>query len=513
MSVLTLGGRRFAAGLYWLERGGAGSVARNARAFKRPWHVHWSGQTGYAADEESPKGCPSLAASLQARIAATTWMALVEADDGRLALVKARDGAFLADGDEVFADRESALAAFERARGESNSSPGPGGSSEAVSSTEPVSSSVPVSSTVPESSFVGWALHATPGLAKDAEAESSPVPGRSPVPGSSPVSEIDPASLVDDPAMRLAAAPLSMLGLPKVGRFLALAVMVAGGAFVWTQRGTLWELIAGPEEAAEAEQASVVPPVTAILDAGALLAGCRQALMAYPPYLPAWRTERISCEGRFADIALIGVRPELEDRAVLTVRWRLGSGRPEPLHRRIAETHLSDWYAASVNTDRAWAVTPLEPVLRLGEAIPPSLLDFREAVDRHFGARGTRIEYPMQGDGIEVRVTTGRVPFRLADAVSAVPGLELVRLVRDGAGEWRLEGRRVSPVSMPRERFEQAVRPLTQSLAHSVAQPPAKLEGAASDLIGGAAGKATGTAGDAAGSAVNHTANDGGFGS
>ena len=147
-----IGRRRFAAGLYWLEREGAGSVARNARAFKRPWHVHWGGQTGYAADEESPKGCPSLAASLQARIAATTWMALVEADDGRLALVKARDGAFLADGDEAFADREAALAAFERACGETESSPGP------------------------EGSTVGWALHATPGLVK------GDAPGRSPVP-------------------------------------------------------------------------------------------------------------------------------------------------------------------------------------------------------------------------------------------------------------------------------------------------------------------------------------------
>ena len=495
MSVLTVGGRRFAAGLYWLEQGGAASVARNARAFKRPWYVHWGGQTGYAADEESPKGCPSLAASLQARIAAPTWMALVEADDGRLALVKARDGAFLADGDEVFADRESALAAFERACGERESSPVPG------------------SSPGPEGSSVGWALHATPGLVK------GDVPGSSPAPGRSPASEIDPASLVDDSAMRLRSAPLSMLGLPKVGRFLALAVMVAGAAFVWTQRGTIWDLIAGPEEAAEAEQAPAVPPVTAILDAGALLAGCQQALMAYPPYLPAWRTERISCEGRFADIALIGVRPELEDRAVLTVRWRLSSGRPEPLHRRIAETHLSDWYAASVTGDRAWAAMPLAPVLRRSDAegehagASPTLLAFREAVDRHFGARGTRIEYPMQGDGIELRVTTGRVPFRLADAVSAVPGLELVRLVRDGAGEWRLEGRRVSPVSMPRERFEQAVRPVTQPLAQPVAQPPAKLDGAANGLLGGVAGEATGTAGDAAGSAVNHTANDGGSGS
>ena len=482
MSVLTVGGRRFAAGLYWLDRGGAASVARNARAFKRPWHIHWNGQTGYAADEESPQACPSLAASLQAHIATgelpgtPTWMALVEADDGCIALVKARDGAFLADGDEVFSERAAALDAFERSRDVPGSSSGPG------------------RSPVPGSSPVGWALHATPGL----------VEGE--------VTEIDPASLVDDPAMRLAAAPLSVLGLPKVGRFLALAVMVAGAAFVWMERETLWRFFAGTEQAVEAEQEPVEPPVTAALDAGALLAGCRQALMAHPPYMPAWRTERISCEGRFGDFSLIGVRPELEDRAVLTVRWRLGSGRPEPLHRRIAEAHLSEWYAASVTGDRAWAAMPLTPVLRLSDAAgehpgtPPSLLDFREAVDRQFGVRAARIEYPAQGDGVELRVTTRRVPFRLADAIEAVPGLELVRLTRDSAGEWRLEGRRISPLSMPRERFEQVTHPV----AHPVAQPLAELEGEATDPVSGVA---TGTAGDAARSAVNHTANDGGSGS
>ena len=77
-----------------------------------PWHVHWGDQTGYAADEEGPGGCPSLAASLHAHIGAPFWMALVEADDGRLALVKAREGAILADGDEVFPDRAGALEAF-----------------------------------------------------------------------------------------------------------------------------------------------------------------------------------------------------------------------------------------------------------------------------------------------------------------------------------------------------------------------------------------------------------------
>ncbi len=476
MSVLTVRGRRFAAGLYWLERGGAASVARNARAFKRPWHVHWNGQTGYAADEESPKDCPSLAASLHAHIDARTWMALVEADDGRLALVKARDGAFLADGDEVFSERASALQAFERSRDVSGSSPVPG------------------RSPVPGSSPVGWALHATPGL----------VEGE--------VTEIDPASLADDPAMRLAAAPLSMLGLPKTGRFLALVVMVAGAAFVWTQRETLWTLIAGPERVVEAEQEPVEPPVTAALDAGALLAGCRQALMAYPPFMPAWRTERVSCEGRFGDLALIGVRPELEDRAVLTARWRLGSGRPEPLHRRIAETHLSGWYAASVSGDRAWAAMPLAPVLRLSDAegdlsaAAPSLLEFREAVDRHFGARAARIEYPAHADGIEVRIATGRSPFGLADAVAAVPGLELVRLTRDSAGEWLLEGRRAAPVSMPRERFEQLTRSAARPLTGSAAQPAGAANGEVTGSIHGAPAGTTGAA-------LHRTDSNGGSGS
>ena len=412
MSVLTVGGRRFAAGLYWLERGSAASVARSARAFGRPWHVHWGEQTGYAEDEEEPGSCPSLAASLQAHIAAPFWMALVEADDGRLALVKARDGAILADGDEVFPDRASALEAFERSRD------------------------------------VGWALHSTPGL----------VEGE--------VSEIDPSALADNPAMRLVASPLARLSLPRVGRFLALAVAVAGAAVMWSYREDVWRLVTGPEPVAETE-VPVEPPVTVALDAGVLIAGCRQALIEHPPYLPAWRTERVSCEGRFADMALTAARPELEDRAVLVVRWRLETGRSEPLHRRIAEMHLSDWYAASVIGTRAWAVAPLEPVLRLTTDAPPSFLEFRREVDRQFGARGTRIEYPGQSaDGIEVRIVTRRPPALLAEAVAGVPGLELVRLARDAAGEWRMEGRRVSPLSIPKSRFEELAKPATGSPDH-----------------------------------------------
>ncbi|MDE0407597.1 MAG: hypothetical protein OXN81_07015, partial [Alphaproteobacteria bacterium] len=138
MSVIRVGGRAYAAGLYWLERVGAGGTARTARRLGRPWCVHYGERTGFAADDpaetlvpetlvpetlvpQDPGGLPALALALLASVEGAFWMALVEGDADpsggrRYALVKVRGGTVLADGDEVFEDRASAVAAFERAR-------------------------------------------------------------------------------------------------------------------------------------------------------------------------------------------------------------------------------------------------------------------------------------------------------------------------------------------------------------------------------------------------------------
>ncbi|MDE0408901.1 MAG: hypothetical protein OXN81_13705, partial [Alphaproteobacteria bacterium] len=139
MSVIRVGGRAFAVGLYWLERGGPGATARTARRLGRPWCVHRGERTGFAADDAAetlvpemlvpqeapggldPEGLPALALALLASIEGAFWMALVEGDADpsggrRYALVKARGGTVLADGDEAFEDRAAAVAAFERAR-------------------------------------------------------------------------------------------------------------------------------------------------------------------------------------------------------------------------------------------------------------------------------------------------------------------------------------------------------------------------------------------------------------
>ena len=113
MSTILINGRPFAAGLYWLERSGPAATARAARRFARPWCVHRAGQTGYAggAEDDAPEGLPALAPALVDSIESDFWMALVagdaatgdstdRGDTGHYALIKVRDGAVLADGDE-----------------------------------------------------------------------------------------------------------------------------------------------------------------------------------------------------------------------------------------------------------------------------------------------------------------------------------------------------------------------------------------------------------------------------
>ena len=147
MNTLVLNGTSYAAGLYWLARKGPGATSRAARRLGRPWCVHRGAWTGFAAGDigidpegagagASPEGRPALALALLDHITVDFWMALVEGEpdtgqagdsdpgdgdsivsgEARFALVKARAGVILADGDEIFESRAAALDAFARAR-------------------------------------------------------------------------------------------------------------------------------------------------------------------------------------------------------------------------------------------------------------------------------------------------------------------------------------------------------------------------------------------------------------
>ena len=419
MSTLAINGQPFAAGLYWLERGGPAVTARAARRFARPWCVHRAGQTGYAGgtEDDDPEGLPALALALNEAIESEFWMALVAghavlgdadagSDTGRYALVKVRDGAVLADGDEVFTNRDAAVEAFDRARA------------------------------------LGWDLYATPGLLAGGADHD--------------VTELDVSLLAAAPENVLRRAPFTRIGRGRLALVLLLPAAIAGVWIVWLQHDALLDWIAGPEPVIAAAPPTD-PDLAVAVDSVALIEACRRALIDYPPWLPAWRIESLTCAARFTDPELAALRPELAGRAVMLVRWRLGPGHAEPLHRQLAEQHLSRWYAASVIDARAWAVLPLGLVLRISDGAPPLFLAFRRAVDRVFGLRGARVDYARgpQG-GWTVRIGhPGPLP-RLADLFSAAGGLtslEITALDLGADGGWRLHGRPVAPEAMTRAGF------------------------------------------------------------
>ena len=419
MSTLVINGQPFAAGLYWLERAGPATTARAARRFARPWCVHRAGQTGYAGgtEDDDPEGLPALALALNEAIESEFWMALVAghaalgdadagSDTGRYALIKVRDGAVLADGDEVFTNRDAAVEAFDRARA------------------------------------LGWDLYATPGLlAGGADRD---------------VTELDVSLLAAAPENVLRRAPFTRIGRGRLALVLLLPAAIAGVWIVWLQHDALLDWIAGPEPVIAAAPPTD-PDLAVAVDSVALIEACRRALIDYPPWLPAWRIESLTCAARFTDPELAALRPELAGRAVMLVRWRLGPGHAEPLHRQLAEQHLSRWYAASVIDARAWAVLPLGLVLRISDGAPPLFLAFRRAVDRELGLRGARVDYARgpQG-GWTVRIGhPGPLP-RLADLFRAAGGLETLEITaldRGADGGWRLHGRPVAPEAMTRAGF------------------------------------------------------------
>ena len=426
MSTILISGRLFAAGLYWLDRAGPAATARAARRFARPWCVHRAGQTGFAGgtEDDAPEGLPALALALNGAIESQFWMALAAsdadgeagntpaADTGRYALIKVRDGAVLADGDEVFTNRDAAVEAFDRARA------------------------------------LGWDLYATPGLLTGGANRD--------------VTELDVSRLAPAPENVVRRAPFTRIGRARLVLTLLLLAAIAGAWIAWLQRDALLDWITGPEPVVAAPPTE--PDLAVAVDSATLIEACRRALIDYSPWLPAWRIESFACTARFSDPELVALRPELEGRAVMLVRWRLDPGHAEPLHRQLAEQHLSRWYAASVIGARAWAVIPLGAVLHISDRAPPLFLAFRHAVDLELGLHGARIDYARgpQG-GWTVRIAHPGPLSHLAGLfreAAGLTGLEITGLDRGAGGGWRLHGRPLAPEAMTRAEFREAARTL-----------------------------------------------------
>ena len=398
MSGLLIGGRRFAAGLDWLPRTSVAQTAHEARKAGSVWCAYYGRQIGYGErSDEHEIGMPALAAVLSAWIDENSWMALIEADDGRCALVQVRDGQILASGDRVFG---SVREAWEELDGVERG---------------------------------GWALYATPGT----------------VDGAEPIE----AGLLPVEAL-LKPAPLSGVTGQKVLRGAGVVAAIGLLLTIWSLKDEIVLLALGPPVKPAGPGRKADPKIAAVVDSVALVAGCREAIRRYTPGMPGWHLKSLVCTARFADSKLLAVRPALKGQPVLFVRWRMRQGAEEALHRQVADRHLREWKSSrgprelegSVVGREAWVAVGLPPVAveADGERVP-SRLALRATLDRKFGLRASRIEHGRKDGAVTIVM---REPLsRILGLIEGVEGFEVLNLARAGGG-WVIKGRRVKPVRM-----------------------------------------------------------------
>ena len=395
MTVLLLAGLEWAVDLAWTADTSAGPIARASAQMGLPMCVRTPRATGFGPPET--EDLPSLGAALTAVLGGDPWVALVAGDDKGFVLLRADDGAVLPDGEEVFGSAAEALARFAAFRG------------------------------------AGGRAFATPGLAEDAEI----------------LDPAAPAGVLRD-GMRLAPVPR-----PRGARRAALAAalfLAAAGFAGWEYRDGIRLMVEGPPPPPPEPPE---PMVTVAVDSPVLIRKCRAALAAAPLRLEGWRVEAMLCEAHAQSPEMLAPAPELAGRPGLRVTWSAREGRTAPLYRRLAEDLLAGWPRAGVGLDgKAWAVAPLGTVLVEDPPPPPGDVAFRRAVDVRL-APVADLSWRRVGGVLTVTALSDLPLPDIADAVAAVPGLEVVRLGREGRGHWRLEGRPTAAFEMPPSRLRE----------------------------------------------------------
>ena len=388
MSVIVVCGERYAAGLDWEDRN-----ARFLRSRDYAWHVARPGQIGRAPEHgEHHARLPSLAACLVDVTPGENWVALVEGQGDRYAVVRVADGSLLADGDRVYDGRELALAAFDRAQAAHAGS------------------------------------FATRGLVDGA-------------------ADLDLENLRPDPAFGLSASPYTQFRGRRLAALAASIAVVAVTSGLMIYADEVLDLIFPPPAR---PVAMIEPTVQAEIDSGALIDGCRRTLAAHPLVVPGWSLVSVTCRARFAEQAILAIEGRLRNRPVLVAQWRMATDRSGSTYREIATAHLAGWTLSQVSDAEAWAVALLPPVIRPAEGAPPPLRDWRRALDRRVGPRVSRFSFVSGSPAAEIE--TRRPLESVREILAGVASVEVTRIERTGTS-WRLALRRVKPVTITESRL------------------------------------------------------------
>lgn len=419
MTVLTIAGEAWASDLQWTSPRRGSRLAREARSMGAVAYVDTPDQTGLADDTDGdPTGAISLAAAIRQHIIAgnwieteeadggmPSWIAAVEADDGRIALIRCDAGRFRENGDRVY----TSLDEVRRLLGSSTS---------------------------------GFALFSTSALG---------IPG---------ADLLDVATLAIHDDMRLQAVPAAgaatRIGLTAIGILMGLGLAAAG----WLYGETLWELVFPPPPPPAVVEAPPDPIVTVAIDSPAMIAACDQALRHRPPQMPAWRLEQATCHAEIVDATVLEHFPGLRGRPALVLRWQLREGRNQAIHRRLTEALLASTAAGQVHLNTAWSVTPLHPVLVLTDTPPPEFVPLRAEIDRRAGPWADSITYEQANANRWTITVKGRGPLaRVRQALAPIAGLEVVTIsLADGA--WQVSARPLEPKALAESEYLRLAQPL-----------------------------------------------------
>lgn len=416
MSVIAVGGERFAVGIEW-----EGALLKGREASQlgwdngRPWTVDVGEQTGFVDGEGSPGGARPLAGALRGLWTGEpgreeSWVAAIEEDreEGRpepaVAVVRCNRGVLLADGEAVFDTAEEALEELAQARSEN----------------------------VP--------LLVTPGLAERA-----------------PEAQVIAVGSIVEAAARVGVvvelrAPGRRGQVAKLVAILVATVGVGGPAAVY---GPGLVALAWEEWFAEKQLAvPILARVDVAVSTPALLKGCIEGFAGSGVRIAGFDRVSVHCRSAFS-AGQAGAPWEMEGRPVLEVRWKVRKPLETRVYSPLAELAVRQWHWGGVNNDGSAVGVNLLPrvLVPMREMEEEPAGAFRERLDRTLAAQGFAIEYRDWGAPVEVLLTT-RQPLREAAALLVgVPGLEVVQATW-AAGLWRFEGRRTKPRNMLKSAFE-----------------------------------------------------------
>lgn len=423
MSVLTIGGQRFAAGLDWQRELVKGRAAgRIAKERYRPWTVDVGEQTGFVNGVDNPEGSRPLAAVLIAGLgSAESWAAFVEEDGKgqgprRVAVLRGAAGLILPGGDSVFASGEEAFAALGNLQGDR------------------------------------MHLVVTPGLvefAPDAE-----------VLGADAIAE----GAANAPEMERA-PPAGM----SAGSFVLVLVLMLGtaGGLLWWLAGDDLLRMAGLGQKKTREE----PLVEAVVRTGDFLRRCQAAMDERRVSMSGFDRLAVACHPRFAQGVSKMAPAGLAGRPVLEVSWGLREGLDPRVYVPLAQDMLKGWPNAVIDDKGTAAAFKALPLVveryRAEDATWAEPAEFRRRLDMALALRGFELEYRDWGAEVEVELQTGR-PLREAVAMlTAIEGLEVASVTWSPARDWVFAVRRTQAFHIRQSEFRALTRSPTTAAMRS----------------------------------------------